>query len=299
MTLVETTSREDLYPSRTPHLVPGWLRRQEPTVYPSDFEGPLSDGQLAFYDIHGFLCLEDWLDDASTEELKRESDRLGSSAQIDGERVVGEPDRNVIRSIFEPHATNQIINKLTKRPELAGAARQILGDKVYIHQSRLNFKPGFEGKAFDWHSDFETWHVEDGMPRMRALSCVVLIHENFIHNGPLMIVPGSHRVYLQCGGQTPENHYRQSLQKQQYGVPDRTQLKELMSQHGIHTMLGKPGTVILFDCNAMHGSAGNISPFPRNNLFVVFNAASNALVAPYCGLKPRPEHIASRSFQTL
>src|SRR3546814_19751740 len=74
--------------------------------------------------------------------------------------------------------------------------------RSYIHQSRLNYKPGFKGKEFYWHSDFETWHVEDGMPRMRALSMSVLLAENTPHNGPLMLIPGSHQSFLTCVGET-------------------------------------------------------------------------------------------------
>jgi hypothetical protein len=47
---------------------------------------------------------------------------------------------------------------------VVGPARQLLGSDVYVHQSRVNFKPGFNGQDFYWHSDFETWHAEDGMP---------------------------------------------------------------------------------------------------------------------------------------
>src|SRR3546814_19786785 len=90
-------------------------------------------------------------------------------------------------------------------------------------QSRLNYKPGFVGKEFYWHSDFETWHVEDGMPQMRALSMSILLAPNTVLNGPLMIIPGSHRKYLTCVGETPEDHYRSSLKKQEYGVPDRAE----------------------------------------------------------------------------
>src|SRR3546814_18361378 len=86
-------------------------------------------------------------------------------------------------------------------------------DLVYIHQSRLNYKPGFKGKEFYWHSDFETWHVEDGMPRMRALSMSVLLAENTTHNGPLMLIPGSHQTYLTCVGETPDAHYLSSLKR--------------------------------------------------------------------------------------
>src|SRR3546814_3200003 len=59
------------------------------------------------------------------------------------------------------------LRRLAADERLAGVARFLLDDTVYIHQSRLNYKPGFQGKEFYWHSDFETWHVEDGMPRMR------------------------------------------------------------------------------------------------------------------------------------
>src|SRR3546814_4459192 len=105
-------------------------------------------------------------------------------------------------------------------------------------------------------SDFETWHVEDGMPRMRALSMSVLLAENTSNNGPLMVIPRSHRVFLSCVGETPDNHYKISLKKQEYGVPDEDSLAELAHAHGIVAPIGKPGTVILFDCNLMHGSNG-------------------------------------------
>src|SRR5690606_32238298 len=173
-------------------------------------------------------------------------------------------------------------------------AQFLLNDKVYIHQSRLNYKPGFEGKEFYWHSDFETWHVEDGMPRMRALSMSVLLAENTPDNGPLMLMPGSHRVFLTCIGATPDDHYRSSLKKQEYGVPDRQSLTELAHRHGITAPTGKAGTVVIFDCNTMHGSNGNITPYPRANAFFVYNAVSNRLQEPFGAQKPRPDFIAAR-----
>jgi ectoine hydroxylase len=166
---------------------------------------------------------------------------------------------------------------------------------VYIHQSRLNYKPGFRGKEFYWHSDFETWHVEDGMPRMRALSMSIALTENSNLNGPLMLIPGSHRQYVTCGGETPENHFQKSLRKQEYGVPADHLLKQLVDQSHIVAVDAKPGSVIIFDCNTMHGSNGNITPYPRSNAFIVYNAIKNRVVEPFCGRSPRPEFICSRS----
>jgi ectoine hydroxylase len=46
----------------------------------------------------------------------------------------------------------------------------------------------------------------------------------------------------------------------------------------------------------MHGSNSNITPFPRSNVFVVFNSVENTLGEPFGALSPRPTFIASRDF---
>ena len=75
---------------------------------------------------------------------------------------------------------------------------------------------------------------------------------------------------------------------------DEVSLAELAHRHGIVAPTGKPGTVILFDCNLMHGSNGNITPFPRTNAFLVYNAVSNRLGKPFGVDKPRPWFLADR-----
>ena len=126
------------------------------------------------------------------------------------------------------------------------------------------------------------------MPAMRALSCSVLLTDNNANNGPLMLVPGSHRQFISCVGQTPNEHYKQSLKKQEYGVPDPVSLQLLVEQGGIQAMTAKAGSVVFFDCNTMHGSNSNISPWPRANVFMVYNSMENTLGPPKYGLTPRP-----------
>ncbi|WP_444677198.1 phytanoyl-CoA dioxygenase family protein [Halomonas sp. E19] len=105
------------------------------------------------------------------------------------EGTVLEPGRQEIRSIFGIHEISERFSRLTRDPRLLAMVEQLLGKGVYIHQSRINYKPGFKGKGFDWHSDFETWHSEDGMPRMRSLSCSIILTDNGEFNGPLMLIP--------------------------------------------------------------------------------------------------------------
>ncbi|MCB1411965.1 MAG: ectoine hydroxylase [Xanthobacteraceae bacterium] len=285
----------DFYPSRITSEAQ-MLPRLDPVVH-GDWSdnAPLTRRQAEQFDRDGFLVLKDVFAPAEVAYLQKQSRELLSGPEgLTPETVITEPGSREIRSIFEIHAQSPVVGRLAADARLAGVAQFLLNDKVYIHQSRLNYKPGFEGKEFYWHSDFETWHVEDGMPRMRALSMSVLLAENTPDNGPLMLMPGSHRVFLTCIGKTPEDHYRTSLKKQEYGVPDRDSLTELAHRHGIVAPTGKPGTVVIFDCNTMHGSNGNITPFPRANAFFVYNAVSNKLQAPFGVKKPRPSFIAAR-----
>jgi ectoine hydroxylase len=286
---------ENLYPSRV-SAQPQFLPRRDPVVHgPWTFEAPLSEAQTRQFEADGYLVLPELFTAEEVASLQAEAGRLLSYPDaLDAETVIAEPGGAEVRSIFEVHAQSALMARLAADARLAGLASFLLNDSVYLHQTRLNYKPGFHGKEFYWHSDFETWHVEDGMPRMRALSMSVLLAENTPHNGPLMLIPGSHRTFLTCVGETPADHYKQSLRRQEYGVPDETSLAELAQKHGIVAPTGKPGTVVIFDCNIMHGSNGNITPFPRANAFLVYNAVSNRLQAPYGAKTPRPLFVAAR-----
>lgn len=285
----------DLYPSRV-HSRPRIARRRDPVVH-GRRPGPLSAAQLAAYERDGFLHLPELFGADEVGAYRRRLEALWEqSEEADRPEIIREPGNSSIRSIFAVHRDDDLFARLARDPRLAAMAAQLLGDEVYIHQSRINFKPGFVGREFYWHSDFETWHVEDGMPRMRALSVSIALAENTPHNGPLMVVPGSHRHYVACVGETPEEHYKQSLRKQEYGVPDAESLRWLVERGGITVPLGGPGSVVVFDCNLMHGSNSNITPAPRSNVFLVYNSTGNRLAAPFGGIPPRPEFIGHRRF---
>jgi ectoine hydroxylase len=46
----------------------------------------------------------------------------------------------------------------------------------------------------------------------------------------------------------------------------------------------------------MHASNGNVSPYPRSNIFIVFNSVENTLVEPFGADQPRPDYIGVRDF---
>lgn len=290
----------DFYPSRC-EARPRILPRLDPVCYRKWEEGaPLSRAEVEQFDTQGYVLLENVFEPEEVAALQAETRSLLKSAKgIDPATIITERGGDEVRSIFEIHNQSEAMKRLARDQRLAGIASFLLDDEVYIHQSRLNYKPGFQGKEFFWHSDFETWHVEDGMPRMRALSMSVLLTPNTPNNGPLMLIPGSHRSFLTCVGETPADHYLSSLKKQEYGVPDEASLADLVRAHGIATPLGGEGSVVIFDCNIMHGSNGNITPDPRSNAFFVYNAVSNHTVEPFGAKTRRPSFIAARSFDPV
>lgn len=298
--MTTTELLQDLYPSRCTD-VPEMRPRVDPVIHGEWHPGaPVSEEQAASFARDGFLVLHDMFDEDEVALLQREAGSLlADPAALADETVITEPGNGEVRSIFAIHEQAPLLRRLARDRRLAGIASFLLGEQVYVHQSRLNYKPGFLGKEFYWHSDFETWHVEDGMPRMRALSISVLLAENTPNNGPLMLIPGSHRTYVSCVGETPEDHYKMSLKRQEYGVPDEDILAQLAHDHGIVAPTGRPGSMVIFECNMMHGSNGNITPFPRSNAFFVYNAVSNGLVDPFGAERPRPDFIAKREIDPI
>lgn len=290
----EHTQITDFYPTRLPEEK--WLKRTDPVVWGRwTPEAPLTRAETHAFDKNGFLVLNGVFSAAEVAALQAESARMRSGeAGLAAENIITEPGSDEVRTVFRLDEQNALFDRLARDKRIAGRVRYLLDDEVYLHQSRLNYKPGFTGKEFYWHSDFETWHAEDGMPRMRAISASVLLTDNDALNGPLMLMPGSHNTFVACAGETPENNHQTSLKKQEIGVPSQDSLTRMAKEFGVDYAAGRAGTVILFDCNTLHGSNGNITPFPRSNAFFVYNAWSNRVVSPFAAKAPRPAFLSSR-----
>jgi ectoine hydroxylase len=295
---VETTA-QDRYYTRTgaPSVE---IPRLEPVVYGTTGDGPLDEKALRDYDRDGYLVVPDLLPDDDVRRLRTELGRLLTAPELAGdERVITEPGSTDVRSIFAVHVVSPVLRDLAADGRVAGIARQLLGSPVYLHQTRANYKPGFTGRDFYWHSDFETWHCEDGMPAMRALSVSISLTDNYDFNGPLMVMPGSHRTYVTGSGSTPQDNYKRSLKDQEVGVPDQAALTALADRYGIRQFTGPAGGAIFFDCNLMHGSNGNITPYPRSNLFFVYNSVHNTLREPFGVADRRPGFLGARDFTAV
>ncbi|MDQ0944384.1 ectoine hydroxylase [Streptomyces sp. V1I1] len=288
--------RTDLYPTRGVNEVT--TPRQDPVVWSAPgAPGPIATSGLMEFERDGFLTVDELISQDEVALYRAELDRLIADPAVRAdERSIIEPESQDVRSVFEVHRLSEIFASLVRDERVVGRARQILGSDVYVHQSRINVKPGFGASGFYWHSDFETWHAEDGLPNMRTVSVSIALTENLDTNGGLMIMPGSHKTFLGCAGETPQDNYKKSLQMQDAGTPSDAALTRFADRHGIRLFTGRAGSATWFDCNCMHGSGDNITPYPRSNVFIVFNSVENAAVKPFAAPVPRPSFIGARDF---
>lgn len=288
----------DFYPSRVGATEDSLRERIDPVIHGrGSAPGPhgLSAEQLRTFEQDGFLVLPGIMADRVA-SLRAELDRLSTAPELQGRpEVVTEPDSDAIRSLFGVHEFSELFSAAARDSRILTPARQLLADDVYIHQSRVNAKPALLGRSFSWHSDFETWHVEDGIPRPRILTGWIFLDENRAYNGPLLVLPGSHRHYVSVAGTTPERNYLESLKVQQAGSPGIHILRKLAELCGnrIESVVGPPGTVVFHEGNLMHCSPDNPSPWSRTNLFFVYNSLQNQPVPPFSGQAPRPRYLAA------
>ncbi|MFO7705873.1 MAG: ectoine hydroxylase [Halopseudomonas sp.] len=291
------TTSPDLYPTRLLESRP-LIGRRDPVVHARNqhrWNGPLDEVALSHYERDGFLWFEGFFSQESMQPFFAELNDMAKDPDLrTSDQVISDPVGGTIRSVFGMHELSKRFSELTRDPRILGMVRQLLGSEVYIHQSRINDKFGFQGSGFDWHSDFETWHAEDGMPCMRAVSASLMLTDNNEFNGPLMLIPGSHQHFAPCVGATPDANWESSLQAQKVGVPDTAVLADLGKRGGIVAPKGPAGSLLLFECNVLHASNGNMSPWPRSNLFFVYNSVANQLGVPYSARGERPEFLGAR-----
>jgi ectoine hydroxylase len=77
------------------------------------------------------------------------------------------------RTAFAAHLYNEAFGLLGRHPRMIEPIEQIFGEKVYMHQFKINAKAAFTGDVWQWHQDYGTWKRDDGMPEPRAMNIAI------------------------------------------------------------------------------------------------------------------------------
>lgn len=247
----------------------------------------LEPQQLKHFEQNGYVICENLF---TSNEMSILRGALQEILDDDTDRpeVSREKNSNAPRLIYAADRYNDAFARLVRHPRWIEPAKQILESDVYIHQLRINPKMPFEGEAFWWHQDFATWHFEDGMPTSNALMIAVFMDDIFETNGPLMVIPGSHKY-----GEISEREPNQDKTGYTVMEVERNTVASLVEKGGIEALMGAAGSVMFMHCNLLHASAGNVTPFPRSIVYINANAVTNEPTskkrAPFhCNPDPTP-----------
>lgn len=170
--------------------------------------------------------------------------------------------------------------------------REIVTPEGYIHQSRINFKNGKESTGWHWHSDFETWHYQDGMPNPDCFTVMIPLDDNTEENGCLKVIPGSHRWYVSTR-KGSDSGAVDNFRNQVDGVVQPEDISRILglTRTKVENIICNKGDVFLFDSNLLHKSNKNKTDGSRANLYFVINSTENKLVNID---NPRPEEMGHR-----
>lgn len=239
----------------------------------------LSDKQIAFYRETGYLVVENAIDPGDLAEMQRVTGNF-----IERSRAVSQSDdiydldrghsadNPKLTRIKLPHLRHPVFDAVMRSERLMSILKPLLGPDIRLHTSKLNTKAPGGGAAVEWHQDWAFYpHTNDDM-----LAVGVMLDDVAEENGPLMVIPGSHRGPVLshfangvfCGAVDPDD-------------PD-------FDLSSAVTLTGQAGSLSLHHVRLLHGSAPNRSDRARMLLFYECGAADawpiNGIAGGYAGL---------------
>jgi ectoine hydroxylase len=244
----------------------------------------LSEAQIRHFHTEGYLFLPETFRPEEIAILRHEADSIYRQQRPE----IWREKSGAPRTAFAAHLYNEAFALLGRHPRMIHSVEQLFGEPVYMHQFKINAKASFTGDVWQWHQDYGTWARDDGMPEPRAMNIAVFLDEVMHINGPLMLVPRSHTHGVLAAG-----HDVTTTTYPLWTLDEKT-VTELVEAGGIVAPTGRPGGLLLFHGNLVHGSAANITPYPRKIVYLTLNAVSNYIRTP-----TRAEWIAHRDFAPI
>jgi ectoine hydroxylase-related dioxygenase (phytanoyl-CoA dioxygenase family) len=224
----------------------------------------LTRAQIDTYNEIGAIVLPDILSAAEVASLREATDHFVRESRhvtahdavydLEDSHSQSEPR---VRRIKTPHLHHPAYDAIARHPGILAALADLWGPDIRFDTSKLNMKSAGYGAPVEWHQDWAFYpHTNDDLAAVG-----VMIDDMAMENGPLMIMPGSHKgptfdhhadgVF--CGAMDPRNQ-------------DCDYAKAL-------PLLGKAGSITIHHVRAVHGSAPNISDRDRRLLLFQYRAA--------------------------
>lgn len=289
--------QNDLYPTRGDEEF--LCERKDPVVYGQDGDGcrrHLSDSDMSDYEQNGFVIVPNVFSRREVASLNLDLGQLKIQKGPEKKRYwkkdipAGESE-----TLFAPDKTSAAFHDLSRESRILDRVQQILGTPVYLHRSRIHVDAGVNGSCYPWHSEFEAWHAEDGVPRMHGVEAWIMLSPNTPAAGALQMLAKSHYIYASCRGKrrpvgaplpADNDHFATTAAR-----PSSETLTRLLHFGDLARAYGDPGTLVLCDSNLMYASAKGSNGNRRITTMFSYNSMENLPIGrPFAGdtLRPSP-----------
>lgn len=211
------------------------------------------------FDKQGYLVVEDLFPEEMLRDLKAVTASSVSGVQegvVSGElldTITDSEGVSQLRRIFSPEKYSEIYDRAMRYEPLIDLVAELLGGTVRFDHGKLNFKPPSGGAAVEWHQDWAFYpQTNDDM-----LAVGIMLEDCTLENGPLMVIPGSHKGHIY-------NHHNNGSF---VGGISSDQLEEVLEN--AVPLTAPAGSISIHHVRTLHGSTPNRSD--TNRPLLLFN----------------------------
>ncbi len=176
----------------------------------------LTKTQIDQYHETGAIVVPDVLSADEVLRLRRVTDEFVERARgVESHNEIYDledshtPDNPRVRRIKTAHQHHPEYARLVRHPKILAVLQDLWGPDIRFDTAKLNLKCAGFGAPVEWHQDWAFYpHTNDDLAAVG-----VMFDDMEMANGPLMIVPGSHRGPIHdhhtdgvfCGAMDPAN----------------------------------------------------------------------------------------------
>lgn len=215
----------------------------------------LSQADVNSYHENGYLVVDDVLNDAEIQELRRVTDDFVDQSRafsdhteifdLEPGHTAAEPRLRRLKSPVRQHA---VYDRIMRHDGILDIVEALIGPGVRTNGDKLNMKSPQYGSPIEWHQDWAFYpHTNDDL-----LAVGVCMDDCLVENGCMLVIPGSHRGPVLDHNQ--DGHFcgavTEAVEDADKAVP--------MEVHA--------GGISLHHVRTLHASALNTSSYPRRLL---------------------------------
>ncbi len=224
----------------------------------------LTQDQIAFYQKNGYLSVEGVYSAAEIAELQRVTDEFVEKSRSVTEHTAvfdlepgHRPENPRLRRLKNPILHHAVYDRAIRQTKVLDIVEQLIGPGVRTNGNKLNMKSAGFGSPVEWHQDWAFYpHTNDDI-----LAVGVALDDMMMENGPLLVIPGSHKehIYTHIQDGAFVGAVAEDVPQADQAVPIEL----------------KAGGISIHHVRTLHASAPNVSDRPRRLLLFQYCAADS------------------------